>query len=145
MKRVFCLCMLILGVITTFGLAPVGFAEDGKTAKTSHSACQSECGTCAAMCEKTLAHCQKQGGNHADPKHLALLRDCISTCKLSEEFMKNGSQFQNQACALCAEVCIKCAESCESIKDEQGKVDKQMQDCADQCRKCAEACKKMTS
>jgi hypothetical protein len=137
--------MLILGVLATFGLAQVGFAEDSKAAESSHPACRAECGTCAEMCEKTLAYCEKQGGKHADPKHLALLKDCIATCKLSEQFMKTGSQFQPQACTLCAEVCTKCAESCESIKDKEGKVDKQMQACAEECRKCAEACKKMAS
>jgi hypothetical protein len=102
------------------------------------SGCAEECRTCADMCEKTLSSCEKQGGKHTEAKHLNVLKDCISACKTSHDFMKRGSEFQNMHCNMCQSVCEKCAQSCESFKG-----DKQMKACADKCRTCATACKKM--
>ena len=131
MKRVILLVMLTFGLLSGFQLQT--FAE-------STAGCKTECSTCASICERTLSYCNKHGGKHTQPNHVKALKDCISTCKQSADFMLRNSQLQNAACSLCEQACTKCAESCEAFAG-----DKTMKSCAEECRKCAESCKEMSS
>ncbi len=103
--------------------------------------CGTCCSSCANACRQTLAHCQKKGGEHADPAHLRLLADCADVCHACSLLCSRDSQFHAKMCALCAEVCAACAKSCEKLAAS----DPQMKACADACRKCAEDCGKMAA
>lgn len=100
--------------------------------------CIQDCLECANICEQTIAFCLQQGGPHADPAHIRLLRDCAETCLMSAAMMSRGSIFHKQHCALCADVCRACAKSCDQVGKEA-----QMQSCADACRRCEQSCRKM--
>jgi hypothetical protein len=147
MKHIVIMSLLLLGL----GLSPVGslsaFAQGidqtkqvdgGPPPSATPTGCASECKTCASECEKTLAYCLKQGGKHKESKHIQALKDCIATCKISQDFMSRGSDLSSQTCAVCAEACKRCAESCATFKD------KAMQQCADECKKCEESCASMS-
>lgn len=100
--------------------------------------CIQDCLECANICEQTIAFCLQQGGPHAAPEHIRLLRDCADICLMAAAMMSRGSAFQRQHCALCAEVCKACAASCDRVGREP-----QMQTCADACRQCEQSCRRM--
>lgn len=128
--------MMTIAVILSSLIA--GNAYKAEARQSSNACCEVECQTCASVCEKTLNYCLKQGGKHINAAHVKTLRDCISTCKQSADFMERGSKLQNSACALCEKACRTCAQSCAAFKD-----DKTMQACAQECNKCADVCSKM--
>lgn len=100
--------------------------------------CLEECRKCEKICQDTLRYCQDEGGDHAEPSHLALLRDCAKICETSATFLALGSPQHVAVCRACAEICKACEESCEQWPD-----DPKMKACADACRSCFESCDKM--
>jgi hypothetical protein len=130
MKRVILLVTLLLGLSTGWQLST---QAEGMN-------CKVECSTCASVCEKTLRYCSTSAGKHVESGHIDALKDCISTCKQSADFMARSSSLNRQACSLCEQACNKCAESCATFKD-----DKTMQACAEECKKCAKTCHEMAS
>lgn len=130
MKRVILLVILLLGLSSAWPLA--GRAEE--------AGCKIECQTCASTCEKTLRYFSKRGGKDFDQAHINALKDCISACKQSADFMVRGSSMNKQACALCEQLCVRCAESCDNYQH-----DKTMEACAEECRKCAKSCHEMAN
>jgi hypothetical protein len=100
--------------------------------------CISACTECEGMCLEMVSTCLRKGGRHAEPVHISLLLCCAEVCRTSTHFMRLGSEFSAEVCAICAEVCERCAEDCEQFS-----ADPQMQECADSCRRCAEACQQM--
>jgi hypothetical protein len=130
-KKIFFMMVLLSGLWLSF----VQIAR----AESAHPNCKTECRTCASTCEKTLIYCRSHSGEHNDSEHIKALKDCISTCKQSADFMDRGSALQKSACSLCEKACLSCAESCSAIKG-----DKIMQACAVECSKCARVCHKMT-
>jgi hypothetical protein len=146
MKRLVIISLLLLGLAlivgSTAALAQSTGAKhseqvEAKAPPAGHTECQTECKSCAAECEKTLAYCLKQGGLHKDGKHIQALKDCIASCKISHDFMSRGSDLSSQTCALCAQACKRCAESCATFND------KAMQECAQECKKCEKSCTDM--
>lgn len=136
MKRI---CMF-LAMALLFAAASASFAGEVHATKAhEHGGCLMSCRSCASVCEKTINYCRQQGGKHAEDSHLNAISDCIQACKLSENFMKRGSQMSGQACKFCREACLKCAETCDAFAG-----DKVMKDCADECRKCAQSCEGMS-
>lgn len=121
----------------TFSLGALADTQ-AKHESATHASCEDRCKSCQSVCEKTLKYCQQKGGKHVEPGHIALLKDCITACKSSADYLSRNSALHAKACAICAEACNKCAESCEKFDD------KQMKDCAAECRKCAESCTKMS-
>ncbi len=101
-------------------------------------ACQKACTSCKEVCEKTLAYCENKGGKYVEPKLIAALKDCITTCTASSGLLSRGSALHAKMCGVCAEACGKCAELCESFDD------KVMKDCAAECRQCEKSCKQMS-
>ncbi len=138
MKNVMLVFAVMCALIAGAGLSPGAFARDASGGSAGAEACQKDCGHCASVCEDTLAHCKKQGGKHAEAKHVKTMTDCLSLCKMSDDFMSRGSELSGKVCGLCKDACLKCAESCETFKG-----DKTMKNCADECRKCAQSCGKM--
>lgn len=101
--------------------------------------CIRDCIDCQEICSRTLTHCLKKGGKHAEPAHVRLLMDCVRLCETSVDYMLRSSQFAGGICGVCADVCRACAKSCRGMAD-----DAQMQKCADVCDSCAESCDKMS-
>ena len=101
-------------------------------------ACIEECISCHAVCMNTVPYCLETGGAHADAAHVRLLLDCAQACQLSADFMLRGSDYHEEACALCAEVCRACEASCREFAD-----DEDMLACAEVCATCATACEQM--
>lgn len=101
--------------------------------------CLENCTACHISCEHTLQHCLQMGGDHADPLHIRLLRDCAQICATSADFLTRGSDLHPFTCAACAEACSRCADDCERI----GAHDPVMKACAELCRRCAESCRQM--
>jgi hypothetical protein len=102
--------------------------------------CIEECSACANTCLGTLQHCLREGGTHAERKHVTLMLDCAEMCRTSADFMLRGSGLHGMATALCAEICDQCATSCDAVDG-----DREMHECAQQCRACAAACRSMAS
>lgn len=100
--------------------------------------CIQDCLDCYDVCVQTEAHCVRQGGEHAEPRHIQLLADCARLCQVSAEMMLRGSEFQSAICRVCAEICAKCGKDCERFEG-----DPQMQKCAEVCMECADSCGKM--
>lgn len=101
--------------------------------------CIDQCYHCASICEQTIAHCLKLGGEHAEARHIQTLQDCILMCTTSAELMARESPFHHDTCVLCADACRRCAEDCERVDAR----DQLMQECAAECRSCADACDRM--
>ena len=133
MKRILMIFAMLAVMVAGLNLAQSAFAQ-GKASPE----CKTECNTCATVCEKTVAYCEKQGGKHAEAAHINAIKDCVATCKMSDKLMSHDSDLMSKSCALCKEACLKCAETCDTFKG-----DKQMKECADECRKCAKSCEKM--
>jgi hypothetical protein len=94
---------------------------------------------CARICEETMLHCLKTGGDHADIQHISILTDCAKICKLNADFMIRKSSVAQEIMDACAKICDKCAESCESLQDDK------MDICVKACRDCAAACRAASS
>ena len=83
--------------------------------------CIDNCTQCQAICLETINYCLTKGGEHAAPRHIALLASCADIC------------------GACAEVCRQCARDCEAMGDAE------MKRCAEICRRCAESCAAMAA
>lgn len=99
--------------------------------------CIDRCTECHRVCEETITYCLEQGGKHADPDHIRLLRDCVQICMTSADFMLRNSDQCHLTCAACAEICDRCADDCERFGS-----DEKMRYCAEVCRRCAESCRR---
>lgn len=140
MKKILVLLTLILGFFAFSADGTLsGLPAVAQTGAPTMESCKAVCRSCQTVCEKTLAYCKKKGGKHTEAKHLDTLKDCITACKTSADFLSRKSANHMKSCAFCAEICRACAASCEAFGD-----DKQMKDCAAECRKCAESCEKMS-
>jgi hypothetical protein len=100
--------------------------------------CISNCMQCYRVCEQTMVHCLKKGGQHAAPDHIAVLADCAKICATSADFMIRSSRNHGQVCGVCAGICEQCATECQRMGD-----DEQMRQCAEVCRQCGESCRQM--
>ena len=94
--------------------------------------------TCEKVCRETIIHCLHHGREHADPKHIGLMKDCASMCRASAELMMTNSQFSKEQCALCVKICNACANECDKFSESF------MKECAKICRDCAKTCEQMS-
>ncbi len=101
--------------------------------------CTEDCLECFEVCTQTIPQCLEKGGDHANPKHIALLQVCADLCRLSASAMLLESEQHSFICEACAKVCLECAEECEAMDGEF------MKECAEVCRKCASSCEDMSS
>jgi hypothetical protein len=103
--------------------------------------CIHDCRDCQDSCARTVQHCLRKGGMHAEVRHIRLLSDCAEICQTAGNFMSRSSDHHPAVCSLCAAICEACAESCERI--ESG--DDEMKSCAAACRRCAQSCREMST
>lgn len=131
MQRVMIMMLTVVALLLT-GIQPPAIADT--------YACKTECLTCKKICEKTLKHCTEVAGEHAQPDHLNIMKDCIEACGHAAAFTgKKGSVEEytwNDTCKKCIDACQKCADMCDSMID-----DKVMQRCARECKMCIKALK----
>lgn len=104
--------------------------------------CIDECTACHQVCLRTIQHCLKMGGKHAEPGHIRTMADCTQICAVSADFMLRGSDLHRRTCGVCAEACQRCADDCDRVGGGQ---DQQMKTCAEACRRCAESCRGMAA
>lgn len=102
--------------------------------------CIDACTQCEATCLETINYCLGEGGEHADPNHIALMATCADICATCRRAMLRGSDAHKALCGACADVCRQCADSCERIGE-----DADMKRCAEACRRCAESCDAMAA
>ena len=121
-----CCCLLSLSMIN---------AAD---AQTTTEITKGNCKVCAEECQKTLDYCNKKGGNYGAANISNALKDCITACKMTEDYIARNSSYGTKTAAICIEACNNCAKSCESFKN-----DDKMRATADECRKCAGNCSKL--
>jgi len=92
-----------------------------------------DCLDCASVCLKTIDHCLRMGGAHAEASHIRLLMDCAEICQATASLLARNSEFYGRLNILCAEVCDRCAADCERIMGD----DSQMRACVEACRRCS--------
>jgi hypothetical protein len=102
--------------------------------------CIQYCYDCSAICQETITHCLKMGGEHAEVSHIRTMMDCAEICQTSANYLLRGSDLHPRTCAVCAEACERCAQSCEQFPE-----DEMMQQCAQICRTTAESCREMAA
>lgn len=101
--------------------------------------CIDACSNCYKSCVVTMQHCHSLGGEHAERKHLTLLKDCAEISKLAETFMLHDSRFIHQISQVCADICDVCAKECLEMAGD----DSQMKGCAEYASRCSELCRQM--
>ncbi len=107
--------------------------KKANTAKTE-SCCKTDCKSCAEICKKALAYCQKKGGKHVEAKHINTLKDCIALCTANADLGSRNSKLSGKLMEVCAKACADCAKSCEALND------KELKTCVDACNTCAKLC-----
>jgi hypothetical protein len=100
--------------------------------------CIEACLDARRACVETAMHCLELGGQHAEPRHIGLLADCVLICQTAADFLLRGSDLHPLTCNACAIICRKCADDCGRFPGDDA-----MTDCAKACRKCAEECETM--
>ena len=101
--------------------------------------CIERCSDCHDVCQETLVHSLRRGGEYAAAGHVVALLDCAQTCDTCRDFMLRGSELHPRMCGVCADACARCAESCEQLADG----DEHLRGCAEECRHCEESCRAM--
>jgi hypothetical protein len=98
--------------------------------------CIDACIEAYGCCEQTIAHCLKQGDQHADMMMMGPLMDCVDAARACADMMMRHSPHAMEMAATCARVADMCAEACMTMNS-----DSVMKRCGGICRTCAEACR----
>lgn len=101
-------------------------------AQTTAEITRGNCRSCAEICQQTADYCNKKRGQYGEDSVTNALKDCINSCKMTEDFLVRGSKLSGKSSALCFDACNECAKSCDKFPK-----DKQMANCANECRKSA--------
>lgn len=110
-------------------------------AQTTAEIAKGNCKSCVEVCQKTLDSCTKKGGKYAETSITNSLKDCITACKMTTDYLNRGSaSLQAKACDLTIEACNECAKSMDKFN-----TDNEMEACANECRKCVGNCQKLCS
>ncbi|HEY9678943.1 MAG TPA: hypothetical protein V6C76_13120 [Drouetiella sp.] len=134
MKRLLALFGLLMCTIAYSGNASVYAQTTGEIAK-------GNCTNCASVCQKTLDYCNTKKGKYGEASVTNSLKDCITACKMTADFLNRGSVgMQPKACDLTVQACNECAKTMDKFTS-----DNAMQACANECRKCVGNCQKLSS
>jgi hypothetical protein len=87
--------------------------------------------TCVQECTEALAYVKSKGPTLAPL--VKTIEDCISLCKLNQEFKERGSVLLEQISLLCTEACSRCSQACLASNDAQ------LKNCIDACSGCAKS------
>ncbi len=132
--------LMLFGVASLTGGAPVQAAEDKGDHHAHFAKCAKVCADCQLQCDMCFAHCRGllAQGKKEHEMTTQLCVDCGDCCKLAASLSARMSPLSVEACDCCAKCCDKCAEACEKFPD-----DKRMAECAKSCRDCAKSCREM--
>ena len=110
-------------------------------AQTTGEIAKGNCKACADACQKTLDYCTGKKGKYAEASVTNSLKDCITACKMTADFLNRGSvTLEPKACDLTVQACNDCAKSMDKFN-----TDPKMESCANECRKCVGNCQKLSS
>jgi len=101
-------------------------------AQTTEQIAKGNAKVCASVCQDTLSYCTQNRGRLGEQTVTDALKDCVSACKMAQDFMARGSKLDSKVAAIAVEACTNAAKTCESFKD-----DKTMNATANECRKTA--------
>ena len=124
MKRVF--STLVMLACTTM----MNANYSASFAQTTGEIAKGNCESTAKMCQKAMDYCNEKKGKYSDSSVTNAIKDCMSACKSTDDFLRRGSKLSSKSSALCAEACTECAKACDQFKD-----DLQMTSLANECRK----------
>ncbi len=102
------------------------------------SKARSDCQRCIDGCKRAESFCEQKGGKFNDQDHIRHIKDCITACATSADFLKRGSALSKDSAKMTIDACNKCATSCESLGGDA------LKSCADDCRRLAESLRKVT-
>jgi len=117
----------LTSVICAIGLSVSGAAV---LAQTTEQIATGNAKVCAQVCGETLSYCTEQRGRLGEQSVTDALKDCISACKMAQDFIARGSMLQPKVAAIAVEACDRTAKTCEAFKG-----DKVMNSTANECRK----------
>jgi hypothetical protein len=117
----------------------LGFAAPTAMAQTTGEIAKGNCKSTAEVCQKTMDWCTKKGGKYAEASVTNSLKDCVTACKMTEDFLNRGSTLEAKSCGVCIDACNEAAKTCDKFAD------KEMAACANECRKCVGNCTKLAS
>jgi hypothetical protein len=127
------LSLLFCTLIFTFGQSAL--------AQTTAETTRGNCKACAETCQKTLDYCTTKGGKYAEASVTNALKDCITSCKSTEDLLNRGSAYlEHKSCGLTIDAANNCAKSCDKFN-----TDNQMLACSNECRKCVGNLSKISS
>jgi hypothetical protein len=134
MKRI----LVLLGMfLCTFGFS----LGQSAYAQTTGEIAKGNCTSCAASCQKTLDYCNSKKGKYSEASVMNSLKDCITSCKMTADFLNRGSVgLEAKACDLTVQACNECAKSMDKFNKDDA-----MQACANECRKCVGNCQKLST
>jgi hypothetical protein len=96
------------------------------------------CRNCREICEETIFHAIRNGGETAQMDVLGVLMDCAGSCNLSEKMMLRGSPYLRRLAPAVVEICEACAVMCDTIPR-----DDYFSTCANSARRCANNLKQL--
>jgi hypothetical protein len=110
-------------------------------AQTTAEIARGNCKACADACQKTLDYCTSKGGKYAEASVTNAMKDCITSCKSTDDLLNRGSAYlEGKSCLLTIDAANNCAKVCDKFAG-----DNQMAACANECRKCVGNCTKISS
>lgn len=104
------------------------------SAQTTAEIAKNNCDSCANFAAKTLNYCVTKKGNYGKASMTNALKDVVTACKSSSEFIANASALQKKSAAIAIEACNECIKACGGSTVSS---DVNIKACADECRKCA--------
>lgn len=97
------------------------------------------CHACASACRQ-LAATEASDARRDISGAIERLRhecDCLDICRLTAEWLEQGSRFAPLLCEVCAIVCNACGDELALRKEAY------FVSCAETCHRCAEACRRL--
>lgn len=132
---------LIKTLTLLFCALTFSFGQQYAYAQTTAEIARGNCKSCAETCQKTLDYCTQKGGKYAEASVTNALKDCITACKSTDDFLNRGSAYlQTKAAGLAVDAATNCAKSCDKFN-----TDNKMLACANECRKTIGNCQKISS
>lgn len=132
MKRLYTAIAVLLFTVTCSTFNSPAMAQ------TTQEIVKGNCDSCSSTCEHTLTYCTVKKGQYDQAAITTALKDCITACKMTADFLSRGSALEPKSADICIAACDTCVKSCESFSG-----DNNMTACADECRKCASNLQKL--
>jgi hypothetical protein len=141
MSKDFVMNKLIKMLSLAFCIFTINFGQQAAIGQTTAETARGNCKACVETCQKTLNYCTTKGGKYAEATITNALKDCITSCKGTDDLLNRGSAYlQAKSCTMTIDAANNCAKACDKFN-----TDNQMLACANECRKCVGNCSKISS